>query len=406
MPASAGRADVPADAALPAAADGSWPAAPLARAVRNPLLGAAAPLLDLAGRLRDLPGHPDPDALRDRALAEVRRFEAAAAEAGVGAEEIRVGRFALCATLDDVVLATDWGPGTAWAGDGLVAATERDAAAGDRFYDLLDTMLGSPHLHRNELELFYACLSLGFEGKHRTGPRGGHALAHLRDRLFRLLRRERAGADRALSPAWRGAGGRFRPLARIVPVWTVGAVAAVLLLVLYLALARSLADRADPVAVRLAALLPDRPVEIARLAPPPAVATPALAARIAEALAPEIRSGAVAVLAGDDGALVVGVRGIPFPAESDELRARHRAVVERIGETLAAVPGPVLVLGHGDGAPVRTLRFAGVRELSEARGRAVAAVLERHLGAGRVVAEGRGDDGTADRRVDILLYPR
>ncbi len=398
--------------------DPPWPAAALARAVRNPLLGAAAPLLDLAGRLRDLPAHEDPDALRRLVLAEVRRFEAAAVTAGVPSEEVRVGRFALCATLDDLVLATAWGARSVWARDGLVAATERDAGAAERFFDLLTTMLGNPHLHRNELELFYACLSLGFEGKYRNHPRGGHDLAHLRDSLYRLLRRERRRTDRALSPAWRGVGGRFRPLARTVPLWVPAAVAGALLLALYLVLAGSLAERSDPVAGRLAALLPDRPIEMARTAPPPPpAATPALATAIARALEPDIRSDAVRVLPGTDGALVIRIQGNLFPGGSDDLRARYRAVAERIGETLAGLPGPVLVLGHADDTPVRSLRFAGARELTEARARAVAAILERHLGPGRVTAQGRADDEPvaandtregrlANRRVDVLFYPR
>ncbi|HEY0835206.1 MAG TPA: type IVB secretion system protein IcmH/DotU [Azospirillum sp.] len=395
----------------------------LLRASWNPLLAAAAPLLDLAGRLRDLPAHGGPEALRERVVAEVRRFESNAAGAGIAQEEIRVGRFALCATLDDVVLGTPWGPRSAWGREGLVATVERATGAAERFFDLLETMLSSPHLHRRELELFYACLSLGFEGKFRDRPRGGHDLAHLRDNLFRLLRRERGASDRTLSPTWRGVAERFRPLGAVVPPWVVAAVCAAALSALFLVLAQSLSERADPVAARLAALLPERPIEIARLAPPPSPnAGPALVARLRHALEPELATGDVAVLASDDGALVVRMQGNLFPTNSDSLRARFRAVSERIGEALGREQGYVLVVAHTDAVAGRNVRFPTAQALSEAQAEAVRRILERHVGANRLSAEGRGDAElpapapkastalatarAAGRRVDVLLYPR
>lgn len=388
------------------------------RASWNPLLAASAPLLDLGGRLRDLPAHPDPDGLRDRLIAEIRRFEQAAAVAGIAQEEIRVGRFALCATLDDVVLANPWGPRSAWAREGLVATIERTNGAADRFFDFLEVMLTHPHLHRRELELFYACLSLGFEGKFRDRRRGSHDLSHLRDNLYRLLRRERAHADRALSPAWKGVAERFRPLGVVVPPWVLAALVAAALAGLFLALAGLVTERADPVIGRLAALVPERPVEIARLAPPPPPDVgPAMVARIRQALAPEIATGDVEVLPADDGALIVRVRGGNlFPTGSDTLRARYRAVVERVGQTLGPINGHLVVVGHTDDLHVRSVRFATPQALTEAQAETVLRILERHLGAGRLTAEGHGSaeplapnssaaNRAANRRVDLHFYP-
>jgi len=388
------------------------------RASWNPLLAASAPLLDLGGRLRDLPSHPDPNGLRERLVAEIRRFEQAAAVAGIAQEEIRVGRFALCATLDDVVLATPWGPRSSWARDGLVATIERTNGAADRFFDFLEVMLGHPHLHRRELELFYACLSLGFEGKFRDRPRGSHDLSHLRDNLYRLLRRERVHADRTLSPAWKGVAERFRPLGVVIPPWVLAALVAAALTGLFLTLAGVVTEKADPVVGRLAVLLPERPIEITRLAPPPPPDVgPALVARIRQALAPEIATGDVEVQPADDGALIVRVRGGNlFPAGSDTLRARYRAVVERIGQTLGPINGHLVVVGHTDDLHARSVRFATPQALTEAQAEAVRAILERHFGPGRLTSEGHGSaeplapnssatNRAANRRVDLHFYP-
>lgn len=398
---------------------------PRLRGALNPLLGAAAPVLDLATGLRDRVTHDDPDGVRDEALAALHRFETDAASAGLPPDDIRLARFVLCATLDDILRATPWGLRTPWIQDGLTAALAPEAGAGglgageaDRVFDLLDTMLGNPRLHRRALELVYACLSLGFEGKYRDKPRGAHDLAHLRDELYRILRRARGPATPALSPA-AGTAQRFRPLGIPVPSWLAWAAVALGLALLYGQLAASLARQAAPVAARIAALVPDAPVEIARLAPPPPPsAGPALIARVTAALAPEIRTGAVEVLAGEDGALVVRIPAAAmFATGSDAVKARHRAVVERVGQALAPEAGSVRVVGHTDDQTPRSGRFPDAQLLTEVRADAVRRLLERPLGAARLSSEGRADaepvalndtpaGRDANRRIDVRLYPR
>ena len=388
------------------------------RGAINPLLAAAAPLLDVAASLRERVSHEDPDGLRDLILDDLRRFEMEAATAGLPPEEVRVARFALCATLDDVIRATPWGSRCRWAREGLIAVVDPDVGGADRFFDLLDTMLSDPRLHRLELELFYACLSLGFEGKFRDKPRGAHDLTHLRDELFRVLRRLRGERERGLSPHWRGVAERFRPLGLALPPWAAGVAIAALLAVLFLEMNAALTERADPVVARLGALLPDRPIDLVRVAPPPPpAAVPALATRVTSLLQPEIRTGAVAVLSGDDGALVIRVEGAGmFATGSDAVKARYRAVVDRVGQALGPEAGRVVVVAHTDDQPVGPGPFATPQALTEARALAVRKILERTLGAARLSHEGHGDrepvapntnpaNRGANRRVDVRLYP-
>ncbi len=406
----------PPPAAPPPAA--ALPEPRLSRAL-NPLLSAAAPVLDLASSLRDRVTHEDPGGARAAALAAIRRFEADGADAGLVPEEIRVARFALCATLDDVVRATPWGARSGWAKAGLTAEIDPDAGAPDRVFELLDTMLGDPRLHRRELELVYACLSLGLEGKYRDKPRGAHDLAHLRDELYRVLRRARGEPDPALSPSWRGVTERFRPLGVTPPSWIAWAAVVLGLAILHGQLSAALARRAEPVAARIAALVPERPIEIARLAPPPPpTAGPALIARVTGLLAPEIRTNAVEVLAGEDGALVIRVPAAAmFATGSEAVKARHRAVIERVAQALGPEGGHVLVVGHTDDQTPRTGRFPTAQSLTEARAEAVRKLLERSLPADRLSSEGRADaepialnltpaGRDLNRRIDLRLYPQ
>lgn len=401
-------AELLAEAAPPPAADTATPPA-RPRDALNPLLSVAAPVLALATSLRDR-ALTDPPRLA--AASALERFDRAAAGAGLDADDIRAARIALAATLDDVARA---------AGHGGAAVAE--PGAGVRFFDLLDGMLGDPRRHRHALELFYACLSLGFEGRFRDKPGGAHDLARLRDELYRILRRARGDVPAELSPAWTGVAEPFRPIGNRLggglPGWLVWAAVALGLSGLYVHLAGTLDRQAEPVAARIAALLPDRSIEIARLIPPPPpTAGPALIARITGRLAPEIRTGSVEVLAGEDGALVIRIPAAAmFATGSDTVKARHRAIVERVGQTLATESGSVLVVAHTDDQTPPAGRLATAQSLTDARAEAVRKLLEHTVAPARLSAEGHGDQEPvalndtpagrdANRRIDIRLYPQ
>jgi type VI secretion system protein ImpK len=88
-------------------------------------------------------------------------------------------------------------------------------------------------------------------------------------------------------------------------------------------------------------------------------------------------------------------------------------VVERIGAALARLPGRVLVTGHSDSAPIKSLKFPSNWHLSQARAETVMVMLAETTGdPGRFTAEGRADTeprvpenprDARNRRVEITL---
>ena len=88
-------------------------------------------------------------------------------------------------------------------------------------------------------------------------------------------------------------------------------------------------------------------------------------------------------------------------------------LVRRIGAALQQIPGPVLITGHTDSAPIKSLRFPSNWHLSKARAEEVAARLAALTGdSARFRAEGRADTVPAvpsnprdarNRRVEITL---
>ena len=133
----------------------------------NPLVAAAAPLLQLLARVRNTLNQPDPGDLRERAVRAMRGFERQARDGGVPLEQLRPAHYALCASLDDVVLNTPWGSTGVWDARSLVSTFHQEVRAGDRFFDLLAQMRQNPGGFLPVIELMYLCLSLGFQGRYR-----------------------------------------------------------------------------------------------------------------------------------------------------------------------------------------------------------------------------------------------
>ena len=121
----------------------------------NPLIAAAAPLLQLLGRLRNTYSQPDPGDLRERAIQQIRTFEQTARDGGVPIDQLRPAHYALCASLDDVVLNTPWGSSGGWAARSLVSTFHQEVRSGERFFDLLAQLRQNPGKFLPVLELMY-----------------------------------------------------------------------------------------------------------------------------------------------------------------------------------------------------------------------------------------------------------
>ena len=389
----------------------------------NPLVKAASPLLAAAMRLRGQAEMADPDGLRRRIAEAVRQFEQRALGLGLDTRSLRAARYALCATIDDLVLSTPWGSHSGWTTQSLTSMFHNEVSGGERFFEILEQMTQEFGRHSDVVELMYVCLSLGFEGRYRVMPRGAAAQAEFRDGLFRTIRQRRGEFERELSPHWRGAGAQFRPLRAMIPLWVVASASAFIAALIYLGFNLLLGGISDEAYGRLAALPPTGPLMIVRPAaaappppPPPApVAESGLAARLHTFLAPEIKQGLVTVLEDAQTVTVRIANRNMFASGEAALNTGYGPLLDRIGAALQDEPGQVLVVGHTDNQPIRTVRFPSNWQLSQARAETVGKMVAAKLSApGRVRSEGRADNepiasnASADgrqqnRRTDIVL---
>ncbi len=265
-------------------------------------------MLQLLARLRNTLTPPDAGDLRERAVAAMRRFERDAQAASVPAELLQPAHYALCASLDDVVLNTPWGSEGDWALHSLISTFHNEVRSGERFFEILIRLRQNPAKFLSVLEIMYQCLALGFMGRYRLSPRGPAEIDSLREDLYAVIASARAPADVELSPAWRGVDAPYRPMARRLPLWVAGSAGLAVLGGLFIWFSLGLADASDAAYEQAMRTPPVTMPAIARSGPiqplkmPPA--GPGALARLKTFLQPEIAAGQVEVVGTESAAIV------------------------------------------------------------------------------------------------------
>ena len=386
-----------------AGAEGSMPEHGL-----NPLVALANKLLMAVPPLRTTRHVDDPVALRNALAQGIREFAAAATAAGIPGERVMAARYVLCTMIDEAAADTPWGGSGEWARNSLLAMFHNETWGGEKVFQLMARLAENPAANLDLLELIYCTLVLGFEGRYRVIDNGRAQIEAVRDRLAQIIRQQRGDHAPALAQHWQGEPVRQRRAYSWLPLAATAAMAALVLSCIYLGLTLSLGERSDPVFGQIQAL---------RLAPPVAVTPPPPARpRLAQFLQSDIKASLVTVRDEVDRS-VVTIRGDGlFASGSATLQPEREALMIRIADALAKVAGPILVTGHTDKTPVRTVRFPSNWHLSEERAQTVRQLLLAHsVSAERVRAEGRADsepvapDSDAaqraqNRRVEITLF--
>ncbi len=373
----------------------------------NPLLSLANRLLLLVPQLRGTRRVDDPAALRNQLAQGVRDFATQATNAGIPPERIMATRYVLCTMIDEAAADTPWGGSGVWARHSLLSMFHNETWGGEKVFQLMARLAEKPDANRDLLELIYAALTLGFEGRYRVIDNGRAQLEAVRDRLAQILKQQRGDYAPALAQHWQVEALKQRRHIGWLPLAATAAVTTLVLAAIYLFFTLSLAERSDPVFGQIQSLRLTPPV----VAPPPPAAKP----RLAQFLQSDIKAGLVTVRDEVDRS-VVTLRGDGlFAPASAALAPEREPLMVRIAEALSQVQGTVIVTGHSDNTPIRTARFPSNWHLSEERAHTVRELLVAHqVAPERVRSEGRADgeplapnDSPANRalnrRVEISL---
>jgi type VI secretion system protein ImpK len=279
---------------------------------------------------------------------------------------------------------------------------------GEKVFQLLTRLAQAPADNRDLLELIYACISLGFQGRYRVMQNGASELQTLRERLSQLLLRQRGQYDKQISLHWQPAVVKRGRWLGAMPLWIFCAVVGLVLIATFMGISMALNRHSDPLFATITGIRAKGPA-----LPPP---VPSAKPRLAQFLAPEVQQGLVEVRDFDDRSIVT-IRGDGlFDAGSAGLKPVREPLMLRIGDALASLPGRVLVTGHTDNVPINSARFPSNWHLSQERAKTVAEILSRKVTpASRLQPEGRADSepvapndsiqGRAqNRRVEVTLY--
>jgi type VI secretion system protein ImpK len=390
------------------------------------LTAAAQPLLLFMARLRNTANPPDAGDLYQRTVHQIRVFEQEARDKGIPLEQLRPAHYALCASLDDVVLNTPWGNSGSWAERSLVSTFHQEVRSGERFFDVLKQMCANPGRFLAVIKLMYLCMSLGFIGQYRLSRRGVGDITRIREETYAVIvHHQPRSPDTDLAPHTKGIDAPYRPARFTVPLWVAAVAGLGILGGLFLWFSVSLNSLSDTAYARLQSAPPDHMPAITRAPfieaqpvvalPPPPPPEPSTLDKLRTFLKPEIDQGLVEVLGTPAQPLVrITGRGM-FGSGSANLQPSFKPLLDRIGLALKEEAGPVKIFGYTDNEPIRTVAFPSNFQLSQARADAASKIIATTIGdPARLSTEGRADaDPIApnttpegrerNRRIEIVL---
>ena len=157
----------------------------------NPLIAAAAPLLDLIVVLGAGARHESPLELRMQVAGEIREFHRRLERKSVSLHSVRVASYALCGALDEAVLTCEWGSESDWGMDTLLWTFHHDSTGGENIFKYVTDLALSPDAPVELVEFLVLLLDFGFQGHHRISDKGSHALESTRLRLHAVVRSHR-----------------------------------------------------------------------------------------------------------------------------------------------------------------------------------------------------------------------
>ncbi len=335
--------------------------------------------------------------VREKILALVNAQEERVKSGEVSPESYREARFAVLSWVDETILNSSWQHRSQW--QHLMLSFYRTLNAGEEFFRRLEAL---PSQANDIREVYYLCISLGFQGKYAFGDN----LNQIRDLKHGLYRQlcDSAGdvrqSYRRLFPEAYQPAPAVKPsaLPKVRPLWfAVAILLPVLLFVSYWYLLRRETNR-------LLAIIEQPPVVASK--PPPIQWT--------RTLVEELRARGIDAQETQRGILVT-LGGLLFEANRAEL---HPEAVTKVADLASAVKRHAperMVYVEGHASRERGVPEERNQRLSEDRAKTVGDTLVRYgllrgkvttrgFGSLRPVASNDTEPGRrANRRVEILI---
>ncbi len=184
-------------------------------------------------RMRESEDLGKPAALRKLIMHYIELFRKNCRTIGTTDGQINAAVYALVALLDETVMSVPGECRDYWLTKPIQLELFGDNLAGEGYFRKLEKLLEQPASTKEVLEIYYLCLTIGFEGKFKLG--NPEKRDQIIDNLARVLLKAGGRSSTSLSPHGRRnisssmLKGSNR---RLIPIWAVGIVA-LLLVVLW-----------------------------------------------------------------------------------------------------------------------------------------------------------------------------
>lgn len=162
------------------------------------LQGLCTDLFLIVIRMREAEDLGEPASLRKLITYFLELFEKNCKAIGIASDSIQDSKYALVALIDETVLSV---PGICrdyWFTRPLQLDLFGDNIAGEEFFNKLQKLQLEMERKKDALEIYYICLSLGFEGRYKIF--NAEERLSIMDELGRKLRRTRIRASSGISP--------------------------------------------------------------------------------------------------------------------------------------------------------------------------------------------------------------
>lgn len=127
------------------------------------------------------------------------QFEANAHNLNKTASAIDDAKYAFCAAMDEIILASNFSIRPLWERNPLQLLLFGEHLAGENFFEKLERLRVNPTANIEVLEVYYTVLLLGFQGKYLI--EGSEKLDYLISRLGQEITHARGGRN-AFAPNW------------------------------------------------------------------------------------------------------------------------------------------------------------------------------------------------------------
>jgi type VI secretion system protein ImpK len=166
----------------------------------NPLVDSAAYLFSIVGKLKTVMSYHKLEQLHKDLIKEINIFQESIKAQGYSSEYMLVSRYAICATLDDVISNTAWGSQGQWDNYSLLNIFSQESIKQERFFLILERIIKDPVIYIDVMEFMYLCLSLGYKGSYRSTEFSSNQLEKITHALYKRIRAFHGDVSKTLSP--------------------------------------------------------------------------------------------------------------------------------------------------------------------------------------------------------------